>query len=53
MLYKYKEALSLRYDIGTWPNIEVEIDVMVKSPFFIRSYHVKKEDEALIDREMK
>ena len=40
MLYKYKEAFSLRDEIGTWPNIEVEIDVMDKSPFFIRSYHV-------------
>ena len=36
MLYKYKEVLSLRDDIGTCPNIEVEIDVMDKSPFFIR-----------------
>ena len=33
MLYKYKEAFSLRYEIGTCPNIEVEIDVMDKSPF--------------------
>ena len=33
MLYKYKEAFSLRDEIGTCPNIEVEIDVMDKSPF--------------------
>ena len=38
MLYKYKEAFSLRDEIGTCPNIEVEIDVMDKSPFFIRPY---------------
>ena len=31
MLYKYKEAFSLRDEIGTCPNIEVEIDVMDKS----------------------
>ena len=42
MLYKHKEAFSLRYEIGTCPNIEVEIDVMDKSPFFIRPYHVKE-----------
>ena len=30
MLYKYKEAFSLRDEIGTCPNIEVEIDVMDK-----------------------
>ena len=27
MLYKYKEAFNLRDEIGTCPNIEVEIDV--------------------------
>ena len=53
MLYKYKEACSLRDEIGTYPNIEVEIDVMDKSPFFIRPYHIKEEDKALIDNEMK
>ena len=52
-MYKYKEAFSLRDEIGTCPNIEVEIDVMDKSPFFIRPYHVKEEDKALIDKEMK
>ena len=36
MLYKYKEAFSLRDEIGTCPNIEVEIEVTDKSPFFIR-----------------
>ena len=53
MLYKYKEAFSLRDEIGTCPNIEVEIDVMDRSPFFIRPYLVKEEDEALIDKEIK
>ena len=53
MLYKYKEAFSLRDEIGTCPNIEVEIDVTDKSPFFIRPYHLKEEDKTLIDKEMK
>ena len=53
MLYKYKAVFSLRDEIGTCPNTEVEIDVMDKSPFFIRPYHVKEEDKALIDKEMK
>ena len=30
MLYKYKEAFNLRDEIGTGPNIEVEIEVMEK-----------------------
>ena len=33
MLFKYKEAFSLRDEIGTCPNIEVEIDITAKSPF--------------------
>ena len=53
MLYGYNEVFSLRYEIWTCPNIEVEIDVMDKSPIFIRPYHVKGEDKALIDKEMK
>ena len=53
MLYKYKEAFSLRDEISTCPNIEVEIDVTEKSPFFIRLYHVKEEDKNFIHKEMK
>ena len=35
MLYKYKEGFSLRDEIGTCANIEVEIEVMDKSPFLL------------------
>ena len=35
MSYKYKEAFSLRDEIGTCPNIEVGIEVMDKSPFLL------------------
>ena len=53
MLYKYREAFRLREEIGTCPNIEVEIDVTDKSSFFIRPYHVREEDKTFIDKEMK
>ena len=53
MLLKYKEAFSLRAEIGTCPSIEVEIDVTDKSPFFIRPYHVREIDKVFIDKEMK
>ena len=53
MLFNYKEAFSLRDEIGTCPNIQVEIDVTDKSPFFIRPYHIREEDKAFIDKEMK
>ena len=50
MLYKYKEAFSLRDEIGTCPSIEVESNIMDRSPFFIRPYHVKEEDKTLNDK---
>ena len=53
MLFKYREAFSLRDEIGTCLNIEAEMDVTDKSPFFIRPYHVRGEDIAFIDKEMK
>ena len=53
MLFSYKEAFSLRDEIGTCPNIEVEIDVTDKLPFFIRPYHIREEDKAFIDKDMK
>ena len=53
LIYKYKDAFNLRDDIGTCPNIEVEIDITDKSPFFIRPFHAREEDKALLDKEMK
>ena len=53
MLYKYREAFSLRDEIGMCPSIEVEIEVTDESPFFIRPYHVREEDKAFIDKEMR
>ena len=44
MIYKYKDAFSLRDEIGACPNIETDIDITDKTPFFIRPYHVKEED---------
>ena len=53
MLYEYKDVFSLRDEIGTCPNIEVNIEVTDNSPFFIRPYHVKEEDRAVLDKEMR
>ena len=35
MLCEYKDVFSLRDEIGTCPNIEVNIEVMDNLPFFI------------------
>ena len=53
LLYKYKDAFSLRDEIGLCPNIEIEIDVTDKSPFFIRPFHANEEDKIILDKEMK
>ena len=53
LLCKYKDAFSLRDEIGTCPNIDVEIDVTDKGPFFIRPFHAREEDKVLLDKEMK
>ena len=53
LLYQYKDAFSLRDQIGLCPNIEIEIDVTDKSPFFIRPFHANEDDKVILDKEMK
>ena len=53
IIYDYKDAFSLKDKIGTCPNIKVEIDVTDNRPFFIRPFHAKEEDKAILDKEMK
>ena len=53
LIYDYKDAFSVRDEIGTCPNIKVEIDVTDNSPFFIRPFHAKEEDKTILDKEMK
>ena len=47
MLYKYKEAFSLRDEIGTCPNREVEINVTDKSPFLLHHIMLEKNTRRL------
>ena len=50
LLYKNKDAFSLRDKTGLCPNIEIEIDVTDKSPFFIRPFHANEEDKVILDK---
>ena len=52
LIYEYKDVFSLRDEIGTCPNIKVEIDVTDSSPFFIRPFHGREEDKAILDKEL-
>ena len=51
--YKYKDAFSLRDEIGMCSNIKIETDMTDKTPFFIRPFHMKEEDKNILDKEMK
>ena len=53
ILYEYKDVFSLRDEIGMCINIKVKIEVMDNLPFFIWPYHVKEEDRAVLDKEMR
>ena len=52
-LYQYKDAFSLRDEIGLCPNMELEIGVTDKSPLFIRPFHANEDDKVILDKEMK
>ena len=53
MIYEYKDAFSFRDEIGTCPNIEIDINITDRTPFFIRPYHIREEDKRIIDKVMK
>ena len=53
LIFEYKDTFSLRDEIGTCPNIEIEIDMTDKRLFFIRPFHAREEDKAILDKEMK
>ena len=50
-MIKYRKAFSVTDEIGTCANIELDTQVIDKSPFFMRPFHVK-EDKPMIDKEM-
>ena len=52
LIYNNKDALSLIDEIGICPNIEVEIEVTDRSPFY-KAFHAIEEDKAILDKEMK
>ena len=52
LVKQYKEAFSLRDEIGKCPNIKIDIDVVDDSPFFVRPFPIHEEDKAIIDRYM-
>ena len=52
MIMKYKQAFSIRDDIGECPNIKADIKVIDESLFFVRPFKISGEDKPLIDKQM-
>ena len=49
----YKEAFSLRDEIGKCPDIKANIEVNDPSTFFVRPFPIAEEDKPLMDKCMK
>ena len=52
MLMKYRDAFSLRDEIGECPNLEADIKVIDKSPFFVRPFPISEGDKSFMDEQM-
>ena len=52
MLIKYRNAFSLRDEIGERPNLEADIKVIDDSPFFVRHFPISESDKPFMDDQM-
>ena len=53
MMIKYRDAFSLRDEIGECPNLEADIKVIDESPFFVRPFPISEGDKPFMDKQMK
>ena len=53
VLLKYKEAFSLRDEIGLCPNMEIELELNDDTPFFIRPFPIKESEKEVVNKEMR
>ena len=53
VLAKYKDAFSLRDEIGLCHNMEIELELNDETPFFIRPFPIKETEKDVVDKEMK
>ena len=52
MLIKYRDAFSLRDEIGQCPNLKADIKVIDDSPFFVRPFPISENDKPFMDDQM-
>ena len=52
MLIKYRNAFSLRDEIGECSNLKADIKVIDDSPFFVRPFPISENDKPFMDDQM-
>ena len=52
LLIRYRDAFSLRDEIGECPNLEADIKVIDESPFFVRPFPIFEGDKPFMDKQM-
>ena len=52
MLIKYRDAFSLRDEIGECPNLKADIKVIDDSPFFVRPFPISENNKPFMDDQM-
>ena len=52
MIFKYRDAFSLRDEIGECPNLVADIKVIDESPFFVRPFPLSETDKPFMDQQM-
>ena len=53
MILKYRDAFSLRDEIGACSNLTADIKIIDKSPFFIQPFPVSEGDKPFMDNKWK
>ena len=51
-ILKYRDAFSLRDEIGECPNLVADIKVIDESPFFVRPFPLSETDKPFMDQQM-
>ena len=52
MLLKYRDAFSLKDEIGKCPNLKADIKVIDESSFFVRPFPLSESDKPFMDKQM-
>ena len=52
MILKYRDAFSLRDEIGECPNLVADVKVIDESPFFVRLFSLSETDKPFMDKQM-